>query len=200
MTIRTPLQPITTELYRQLPEGPPYYQLIEGNLILSPSANFFHQKIVGRLYHYIEAYLEEHPVGEAVIAPSDVFLDEINVFQPDLYFVKNENRQVLAYEGVKGAPDLVVEVLSPSTEAYDRGDKFDGYRGIESFEEYVLISQKDASAQTFFRQADGTWVLTPYSGKQEIVKIRSLGIDLSMAEIYAGVQFQPQPEPAQDLV
>ena len=123
MTIRTPLQPITTELYRQLPEGPPYYQLIEGNLILSPSANFFHQKIVGRLYHYIEAYLEEHPVGEAVIAPSDVFLDEINVFQPDLYFVKNENRQVLAYEGVKGAPDLVVEVLSPSTSSRDRNEK-----------------------------------------------------------------------------
>jgi len=123
MTIRPPLQPVTVNLYRQMPEGPPYYQLIEGNLIMSPSANFYHQKIAGRLYHFIETYLEDHPVGEVVIAPSDVFLDDINVFQPDLYYVRNENRHVLVDEGVKGAPDLVVEIMSPSTSSRDRNEK-----------------------------------------------------------------------------
>jgi Uma2 family endonuclease len=114
---------VTADFYRQMPQGPPYYQLIEGNLIMSPSANFYHQKIAGRLYHYLETYLEDHPVGEAVIAPSDVFLDDINVFQPDLYYVRNENRHVLTEEGAKGAPDLVVEIVSPSTSSRDRNEK-----------------------------------------------------------------------------
>jgi Uma2 family endonuclease len=106
-----------------MPEGPPYYQLIEGDLIMSPSANFYHQKIVGRLLHFIETYLEGHPLGEVVIALSDVFLDDINVFQPDLYYVTNENRHVLVDEGAKGAPDLVVEIISPSTSSRDRNEK-----------------------------------------------------------------------------
>jgi Uma2 family endonuclease len=133
MTLRPPLTPITAELYRQLPAGPPYYQLIEGNLIMSPSPNFFHQQVLGRLFRAIGNYLEDHPLGEAVFAPSDVFLDEINVFQPDLYFVRSENRKVIVQEGAKGAPDLVVEILSPSNSEQDRNEKRRAYAeaGVE---------------------------------------------------------------------
>ena len=106
-----------------MPDGPPYYQLIEGNLIMSPSANFYHQTIVGRLFISIGNYLENHPIGSVTISPSDVFLDDINVFQPDLYFVRNENHDVIVKEGVRGSPDLVVEILSPSNSERDRNEK-----------------------------------------------------------------------------
>ena len=142
MTRRAPFHPITAEFYRKLPQGPPYYQLIEGRLIISPSPNFYHQKILVRLCHFIEAYLEENPVGELVVAPSDVFLDGTNVVQPDLYFVRNENRRVLVKEGAEGAPDLVVEILSRSNAADDRNEKRHAY--AEAGVEEMWIIDPDA--------------------------------------------------------
>lgn len=86
-------------------------------------------------------------------------------------------------------PRVIVEVLSSSTEGYDRGVKFSRYREIESFEEYVLIAQEGLSVETFLRQPDGTWSLAAYNGRDAIAKIRCLGIDLPLAEVYAGVEF-----------
>jgi Uma2 family endonuclease len=116
-----------------MPQGPPYYQLIEGNLIISSSHAFDHQQVLGRLLSRIGNYVEQHHLGELVLGPSDVFLDEINVFQPDLYFVRNENRRIIVKEGVRGAPDLVVEVLSPSNFEQDRNEKQQVYArsGVE---------------------------------------------------------------------
>ena len=86
-------------------------------------------------------------------------------------------------------PRVIIEVLSPSTEAYDRGAKFTRYREIESFEEYVLIAQDEPSVETFLRQADGTWSFAAFAGRDAIAKIRCLSVDLPMSEVYAGVEF-----------
>jgi Uma2 family endonuclease len=90
-------------------------------------------------------------------------------------------------------PRLIVEILSPSTEAYDRGEKFKHYRQIESLQEYVLISQDVARVESFFRQPDGTWLFTSVSGAQSVSRLASLGLELSLAEVYAGVEFPPEP-------
>jgi len=93
-------------------------------------------------------------------------------------------------------PRLIVEVLSPSTEAYDRGEKFSRYRDIDSFQEYVLVTQTTPRVEVFFRQPEGTWLFAPYSGIEAVAKLRSLDITLPLAEIYAGVSFPPvEPEP-----
>jgi Uma2 family endonuclease len=92
-------------------------------------------------------------------------------------------------------PRIVVEVLSPSTEAYDRGAKFNHYRELKSFEEYVLVSQDQASAETFFRQSDDTWLFTPYSGINAVAKIRSMALELRLADVYAGIEFREQSHP-----
>lgn len=89
-------------------------------------------------------------------------------------------------------PRVIVEVLSSSTERYDRQEKFDRYRGIESFREYVLVSQDQARIETFYRQADGTWGFDVFTGLDAIVRLRSLGdLDLPLSEVYAGVEFPP---------
>src|SRR5262249_18851613 len=116
-------RPFTIEDYRQLPEGPPYYQLIEGDLLMSPSPNRFHQDVLGNLHFLIRKYLEKHPVGSVHLAPSDVQLTEINVYQPDLYYVSKARRRVLTSQGAKGAPNLVIEILSPKAAKLDRGIK-----------------------------------------------------------------------------
>jgi Uma2 family endonuclease len=86
-------------------------------------------------------------------------------------------------------PRLVVEVLSGSTEAYDRGVKFAAYRELKSFQEYVLISQDQPLVETFLRQADGTWVLAAARGLEGSMTLRSLQIVVPLAEIYMGITF-----------
>lgn len=92
-------------------------------------------------------------------------------------------------------PLVIAEVLSPSTEAYDRGDKFERYREIESLREYVLVSQHLPRVETFLRQEDGIWLFGSVAGLEPAARFGSLGVELPMREIYAGVEFVPLAEP-----
>ncbi len=85
---------------------------------------------------------------------------------------------------------VIIEVLSPSTEAYDRGDKFTHYREIASLEEYIRVSQDRPSVETFSRQPDGSWSFTTFSGRDAVLKVRCLGVELPMAEVYVGVEWE----------
>ena len=67
-----------------MPAGPPFYQVIEGDLVMSPSPNIYHQALVGRIYSLLLQFLEKKPLGEVFVAPLDVFLSDINVYQPDV--------------------------------------------------------------------------------------------------------------------
>ena len=73
-------------------------------------------------------------------------------------------------------PRVIIEVFSPSTEAYDRGEKFTQYREIESFEEYILISQDRPNFESFLRQSDGAWSIQTCTGLESVAKIRSVGV------------------------
>ncbi|HSI32545.1 MAG: Uma2 family endonuclease [Phycisphaerae bacterium] len=121
--VNSPIAVTTADDYRRMPEGPPWYQLVQGTLYMSPSPNRFHQQIVGRIFHAIATHLDAHPVGEVYVAPLDVYLTDNDVYQPDVAFVRRENSNVLVYEGFVGAPDLVVEVLSPGNSKLDLGPK-----------------------------------------------------------------------------
>lgn len=92
-------------------------------------------------------------------------------------------------------PTVVIEVLSDSTERYDRGGKFDAYRDLPSLTEYVLISQHEALVETFLRQPDGSWRFTAWKGMSASVMLQSLNIEIPLSEIYQGVEFEPAPPP-----
>jgi Uma2 family endonuclease len=82
-------------------------------------------------------------------------------------------------------PLLIVEVLSPSTEGYDRGKKFELYRTIESFREYLIVHQDRRHVEHFSRQEDGSWVLREQQGADGSIVIASLGVRISLADLYA---------------
>jgi Uma2 family endonuclease len=88
-------------------------------------------------------------------------------------------------------PKLIVEVLSPSTEAYDRGAKFSAYRDLESMVEYVLISQDQPSIETFVRRPEGHWLFAAWQGVEAVAKLQSLQIDIPLSEVYSGIDFAP---------
>jgi hypothetical protein len=83
---------MTVHDYRMMPETGPRYQLVQGRFYMSPAPNRFHQQIVGNIYHLFRTFLDARPVGEAYPTPFDVYLTEIDVYQPDVLFVSNEKR------------------------------------------------------------------------------------------------------------
>ena len=84
MPVNTNFPPLTVENYKLLPETGPRYQLIQGDLYIAPAPNRFHQEISRNLQFELHSYLKGNPIGKLFDAPFDVYLDEINVFQPDI--------------------------------------------------------------------------------------------------------------------
>jgi Uma2 family endonuclease len=92
----TPQQVLfTAEDYKNLPETGPRCQLVEGDLIAAPAPNRYHQDISRNLEFILCGYLKEHPIGKVYDAPFDVYLDDHNVFQPDILFVSKERAGIL---------------------------------------------------------------------------------------------------------
>ena len=114
---------LTVENYRQLPEDGKRYEILEGELAVTPAPGTVHQRVVGRLYSALAEFVRNRQIGELFLAPLDVILSVHTVVQPDLLFVSKERQSVIRADGIYGAPDLVVEVLSPSTAERDRGVK-----------------------------------------------------------------------------
>jgi Uma2 family endonuclease len=92
-------------------------------------------------------------------------------------------------------PLLIVEVLSDSTENYDRGEKFERYRTNTSFREYLLVAQERVHVERFVRQDDGTWVLYETNSLDDVLELVSVGCSLAVAEIYLKVSFGAPPPP-----
>lgn len=107
--------------YMNLPEYP-RYELIEGDLLSTPSPSFRHQAIVANIMAALHAWVKDRKLGAAVPAPMDVILSDETVVQPDIVVVLNQNNHIIR-ERIEGPPDLVVEVLSPMTKDRDLGVK-----------------------------------------------------------------------------
>lgn len=89
-------------------------------------------------------------------------------------------------------PLLVVEVLSPSTEGYDRGEKFTQYRSLPSFKEYVLITQEKAKVESWYKEDENIWRISNATGLDATIYLYSLGIEISLADIYYLVDFDAE--------
>ncbi len=119
---------MTYEEYAALPDDGHRYQLVEGELIVTPSPTLDHQEIAGEIYHRLRLHVDGAALGKVFVAPLDVVLEKRTALQPDVLFVSNERREILERgRVVHGAPDLCVEVLSPGTARLDRVRKLDLY-------------------------------------------------------------------------
>jgi len=110
-----------------MPEDGNRYEVIDGELYMSPAPAWRHQNASGTLFGYLWQHIHARRLGKLVSAPTGVVLDEENGLQPDLVYISNERSSVIVERGVEGAPDLVVEILSPGTQGRDRGVKMRRY-------------------------------------------------------------------------
>jgi Uma2 family endonuclease len=111
----------------QAPEDGKRYEVIDGELIVSPPPSWGHQEALHGLDFVLTAWIRPRGLGRIVQAPVGVVLDPEGGVEPDLVYVSRERESIISERGVEGPPDLVVEVLSPSTEARDRGIKMRRY-------------------------------------------------------------------------
>jgi Uma2 family endonuclease len=96
------------------------YELIDGDLLLTPAPTPYHQRVSGKLGFLLTEFVNTRGLGEVLFAPCDVVLSRHDVVQPDVFFIRSDRLSIVTEKNISGAPDLAVEILSPSTEDRDR--------------------------------------------------------------------------------
>lgn len=173
----------TYEDYLTFPEDSWGYQIIEGELVVSPSPKTIHQAVLMNLSLAISVFVRNKKCGEVFFAPFDVILDNHNIVQPDILFISNENKDVLTEDNVKGAPDLIVEVLSQSTRQFDLLGKKDVYQKF-GIKEYWIIDPENKSVAVYFLEK-GQYAIHNQEEKEGIISSKILnGFKLSLKEIF----------------
>jgi Uma2 family endonuclease len=165
-----------------MPDDGKRREIIEGELFVTPSPTSNHQRILFNLTLAFGKFLEVHPYGEVVFAPMDVILSDHDVLEPDLLLVLKEHEAIIK-DWVRGAPDLVVEILSPTTEARDRGPKMKAYARF-GVREYWIVDPVAKVIEVFHLTVAG-FELTRTCAKRDTLKTPLLpGLLLPVESIF----------------
>lgn len=191
---------LTEEEYLQLEEASPLrHEFVGGRMFAMTGASLRHNVIAGNCYAALRAHLRA--------SPCRVFMTDARLrvtrsqahYYPDVVVSCGPELQRLD-PGLRAVSDalLVVEVLSPNTEATDRREKLLAYRTLPSLKEYVLVSQDEARVEVHRRTGDLSWEILEYSGEEDL-ELASVGLRLSLREVYDGVPIETlMREPGSD--
>ena len=183
MTQPKPRTKLTVADYMNTPDDV-RCQLIDGELILAPSPTTRHQRVSVRLFVDLHQFVRMEGLGEACIAPLDVVFPDREVYQPDILFVSNERKGIITEANIQGAPDLVVEILSPSTQRHDRGHKQDVYaeRGVR---EYWIVDPDARTLEVLSAGANGWTPTTTFSAEDVLVSPLLPGLSIDLGQVFA---------------
>ena len=180
--MQTVAKKYTYEDYAQLPEGAPY-QLIGGELVMSPSPTPTHQRILRKLARALDRFVEENALGEILFAPMDVYFSETDTPQPDLLFISKERLGIIGEQMIEGSPDLIMEILSPSTAYYDLKDKKRLYEA-SGVKEYWIVDPKAQEIEVY-EFVEGRYALFGRQEKQGTITSKLLqGFSVDLADIF----------------
>jgi Uma2 family endonuclease len=175
----------TYEDWLRLPTDGTRYEVIDGVLYMTPAPSVAHQDASGSLFAALRAFL--HPRGGKVFAgPVDVLLPGQPVpLEPDLVAVTADRREIIGVQSIAGAPDLVVEILSPSNWMYDRNEKFAVYR-TAGVPEYWIVDYRAKTIEVFVLES-GEYVLLGLWASGETAASRVLdGFTVAVDEVLGG--------------
>jgi Uma2 family endonuclease len=183
MTVSKPHAYFTPEDYLELERiSPIKHEYIQGQMVAMAGASKAHVIITGNLSALLVNYLR----GTGCIAYATdmkVRLPQLNLFYyPDLAVTCDERDRISNQDFIL-YPKLILEVLSDSTEAFDRGDKFADYKSIPEFEEYILIHQKQILIERFLRKSDNLWIPHVYRSN-DIVEFSSIEFSAAISTFY----------------
>ncbi|MGQ9870666.1 Uma2 family endonuclease [Leptodesmis sp.] len=187
---------LTPDDYLQLEtRSPVKHEYINGEIVLMTGASDAHVTIAGNIFSLLRAHLRGTGC-RVYISDMKVCLDACNCFYyPDVFVTCDPRDQETSI--YKRFPCLIVEVLSDSTEAFDRGDKFMHYQTLASLQEYVLLNTRQQRVETFRRNSSGLWILQFYTADQPALQLTSIGWSGNLADLYEEVTLETQSSPDQ---
>jgi len=178
-------------------EQPEKHEYLNGEVFAMAGASETHVTIAGNVFMALRTHLRGSPCS-VFISDMKLRVDAANAyFYPDVFVTCAQADQ--AHRQFKTAPSLIVEVLSPSTSAYDRGEKFAAYRSLPSLQEYLLIDAECQRVELFRRDTQAAasegerWLLYPLEGGQTI-HLNSVDLALPLAAVYADVRWEQEQE------
>jgi Uma2 family endonuclease len=162
------------------------HELWDGEVVAMTGTTRNHNRISGNFFKALDEALADRPC-EVYIADIKVQVDPgQKYFYPDVVVTCDERDDDSRFVQF---PCLIIEVLSPSTEAVDRGIKFSHYRKFTTLQEYVLIQTDFPMVEVFHRNAQGQWVLTEYGG-EDCLQLESVAVEVKVADLYRQVKFE----------
>jgi len=168
-------------------------ELVNGLIVAMAGGSPKHNAIAGNVLGALRSLLKTKP---CIAFPSDqrVHIEATGMYAyPDVTVACGQPRFHPKFNDTLVNPKLLVEVLSPSTEAYDRGAKFAHYRTIPSLAEILFVSQDERCVEHYQRLESGQWLLTEYKGDEAIVSLPALECALPLSEIYEKTELLDQP-------
>ena len=146
----------TYDDYARLPDDGMRYEVVRGELFISPAPRPLHQRVILRLSYLLNAFLVQHNSGEVLTAPIDVLLPKRlgDPVQPDIVVVASERQQIVGDLNIQGAPDLVIEVLSPTNAEHDRTLKYEIYAEA-GVTEYWIVDPHERTVEVFVLRDGG---------------------------------------------
>lgn len=175
-------KPYTYADYEKLPEGAPY-QLIGGELIMTPSPVPYHQMIKMKIEFELLKFIEGKNLGVVLDAPLDVYLSAIETYQPDIIFISKDRLNIIGEKKIEAAPDLVVEILSPSTAYYDLRHKKRIYEK-SGVKEYWIADPMEKSIEVY-ENLNGEYKLFSEAKEKDSAKSKLLeGFGVELEKVF----------------
>jgi Uma2 family endonuclease len=174
-----------------MPDDGNRYELIFGEIVLSPSPKTKHQRASARLFQKMRAFVESRQLGEVFYAPFDVKFSPYNVVEPDLIYISRQNRAILGEDYVTGAPDLIVGVLSPSNRMQDLVRKAALYAQYQVAEYWIVDPEREEIVVNQWINGQFVAAKSP-KGKARSVVLT--GFEVTVADIFAEPEWMTSAE------
>ena len=170
-------------------ESPERHEYINGEMVLMTGGTPNHNRIAGNFYAELKAALKRQPY-DIFITDQRLWVPAINVYTyPDVMVMQEPIVTAPNRTDTVMNPLLIAEILSKSTQGYDRGDKFAAYRTIDGFQEYLLLHQDDYRIEQYIKTDRHQWLFIEHKGAEQVIELRSIAVQLAMGDLYEKVQF-----------
>ena len=173
----------TYQDYLRLPDDGYHYQVIKGVLLMTAAPATRHQDVVRNLLVALHLFVKERRQGKVYNSPVDVRLSEQTVVEPDIIFIARERLSIIKESCVEGAPDLIVEILSPSNWVVDRRDKFAVYEA-SGVREYWIVDPDARTVEIYSLRRGRYALLERYEPGQTVQSDRLTGFEIPVDDIF----------------
>jgi len=173
----------TYQDYFDMPDDGQRYEIYNGELVMVPAPTIKHQEISYAIVRALANFVESKEVGKILYAPVDLVFNERVVLQPDIVFIANDNLDIITEEHIGPAPDLIIEILSPSTGYYDLVEKKELYEQY-GVKEYWIVDPKKERVETF-NLHEGKYVRTQrLEGDANLTSEVLAGFEMPLAQVF----------------